>query len=253
MRIVLGIEYDGQPFFGFQTQLQEPTVQSCLEEAISNVADEPIKIICAGRTDTGVSAYQQVVHFDTVANRTPRQWTLGINSTLHKGIVVRWAKEVNDDFHARFSATSRKYEYRILCRTVRPAIQRHQLTWIIPPLDVKLMHQAAQFLLGEHDFNAFRSSRCQANNPVRTMHDSRVFQEGNQIVFQFEANAFLHHMIRNIVGTLLKVGKGERSVQWVQDVLQSKDRKLAGMTAPPNGLTFTGVVYPDHFGVPSDE
>lgn len=253
MRIALGIEYDGQPFFGFQTQKQEPTVQSCLEKSISFVADQETRIFCAGRTDTGVSAIQQVIHFDTDAIRSPRQWVLGVNSSLHHGVVVRWAKQVDDSFHARFSATRRKYEYRILCRAVRPAIHRHQLTWLLPPCDAQLMNTAAQYLLGEHDFSAFRSSKCQANNPVRTMHEARIYEEGEYIVCQFEANAFLHHMIRNIMGTLLKVGKGERSTQWVNDVLKSKDRKLAGMTAPPNGLTFTGVSYPDEFGIPSNE
>lgn len=253
MRIALGIEYDGQPFFGFQTQKQQPTVQSCLEKAISHVANHDVRIFCAGRTDTGVNALQQVVHFDTEAVRTSRQWVLGVNSKLHEGVVVRWAKEVDDSFHARFSATRRKYEYRILCRSVRPAIHRHQLTWVLPPLDPKLMNTAAQYLLGKHDFSAFRSSKCQANNPIRTMYVARIYSEGEYIICQFEANAFLHHMIRNIVGTLIKVGKGDRLPQWVNDVLQSKDRKLAGMTAPPNGLTFSGVSYPDEFEVPSNE
>ncbi len=251
MRIALGIEYDGQPFYGFQTQKQEPTVQSCLEQAISQVANHLVKIICAGRTDTGVSATQQIIHFDTKAERTPRQWILGVNSALHQGVSVLWAKTVDDSFHARFSAISRSYEYRILCRSVRPAIGRHQLTWIRPPLDIQKMQEAAKYLLGKHDFSAFRSSKCQAHNPVRTMYEAEVMIENDQIICYFKANAFLHHMIRNIVGTMLKVGKGERPVEWVEEVLINKDRTQAGMTAPPNGLTFTGVSYPPEFGIPA--
>ncbi|MCX7554441.1 tRNA pseudouridine(38-40) synthase TruA [Marinicella sp. S1101] len=253
MRIAFGVEYDGQPFYGFQTQKQEPTVQSCLEKAVSKVANHPVRVICAGRTDTGVSATQQIIHFETTAVRTPRQWVLGVNTAIHEGVSVLWAKQVDDTFHARFSATSRSYQYRILCRKVRPAINRHQLTWVLPPLDHKKMHEAAQYLLGEHDFNAFRSSKCQANNPVRTMHEARVYQVGDHIICEFRANAFLHHMIRNIVGTLLKVGKAERPVQWVEEVLLGKDRTKAGMTAPPNGLMFTGVTYPHSYRVPPNE
>jgi len=253
MRIALGIEYDGAPFYGFQTQKQEPTVQSSLEAAISQVANHPVKVFCAGRTDTGVSAACQVVHFDSSASRTERQWTLGINTHLHKGVVVLWAKQVSDDFHARFAATSRSYVYQILNRRVRPAINRHHLTWILHPLDHEAMHEAAQLLLGQHDFNAFRSSNCQAKNPVRTMHVANVSQQGEHITFEFKANAFLHHMIRNIVGTLIKVGRGQKPISWVKEVLESKDRKQAGVTAPPNGLTFVDVQYPEEFGLPIGE
>lgn len=253
MRIACGIEYDGEPFFGFQMQKQEPTVQSCLEKAISQVANHPVRVYCAGRTDTGVSASHQVIHFETSAVRSERQWTLGINTALHDGVVVLWVQQVTDDFHARFSAQSRSYEYRILNRNVRPAIERHHLTWILQPLDYHAMHNAAQHLLGIHDFSAFRSSKCQAHNPERHLQHSEVSKEGNIVIFKFTANAFLHHMIRNIVGTLLKVGKGEQPIEWVKQVLSSKDRTQAGMTAPPNGLTFTNVTYDDEYGIPSND
>ncbi len=253
MRIACGIEYDGNPFYGFQVQKQEPTVQSCLEQAISQVANHPVKIHCAGRTDTGVSARHQVIHFETDAIRSERQWTLGINTALHDGVVVLWVKLVDDDFHARFSATSRSYEYQIINRNVRPAINRHHLTWILRPLDHNAMHEAVQSLLGTHDFSAFRSSKCQAHHPERTMLQTEVSRTGNLVTLKFTANGFLHHMIRNIVGTLLKVGYGEKPTHWVQDVLQTKDRKQAGMTAPPEGLTFANVTYPENYGIPVNE
>lgn len=252
MRVACGIEYDGNPFFGFQIQKQEPTIQSCLEQAISQVANHPVKIFCAGRTDTGVSATQQVIHFDTESQRTERQWTLGINTALHDGIVVLWVRFVDDDFHARFSALSRSYEYRILNRSVKPAINRHHLTWILRHLDHEAMHLAAQTLLGTHDFNAFRSSQCQAPHARRTLLQADVVRHGDVIICRFEANAFLHHMIRNIVGTLLKVGHGRKPVNWVAEVLRSLDRKQAGMTAPPQGLTFTGVSYPEQHDIPNE-
>ena len=250
MRIACGIEYDGQPFYGFQVQIQEPTVQSCLEKAISKVANHPVKIYCAGRTDTGVSATQQVIHFETEAKRAPHQWILGINTAVHNGIAVLWVKTVDDEFHARFSATSRSYQYQILNRRVRPAINRHHLTWVIPTLDHNAMHEAAQCLIGTHDFSSFRSSRCQANHPTRTMTQVEVSRAGEVITCQFKANGFLHHMIRNLVGTLIKIGKGEKPVGWMKDVLELKDRTQAGMTAAPNGLTFTGVTYPKAYEIP---
>ncbi len=253
MRIACGIEYDGHPFYGFQVQIQEPTVQSCLEQAISRVANHPVKIYCAGRTDTGVSATQQVIHFETDAIRTAHQWLLGINTAVNNGIVVLWVKFVGDDFHARFSATSRSYEYRILNRRVRPAINRHHLTWILQPLNDNAMHEAVQCLMGTHDFSAFRSSRCQANHAERTMLHAAVSRQGEIINCTFRANGFLHHMIRNIMGTIIKVGKGEQPVAWVQAVLNSKDRTQAGMTAAPNGLTFCGVTYPEKYEIPNHE
>ncbi len=250
MRIACGIEYDGKPFYGFQTQKQEPTIQSSLEAAISKVANHAVVVQCAGRTDTGVSARHQVIHFDSDADRTERQWQLGINTALHEGVVVLWVKPVSDEFHARFSATSRSYEYTILNREVRPAINREHMTWVLQRLDDVAMSQAVQCLLGTHDFNAFRSSKCQAHHARRTLTEASVTRDGDAITFKFTANGFLHHMIRNIVGTLIPIGKGDKPITWMAEVLASQDRKQAGITAPPNGLFFTQVTYPDDFGLP---
>jgi tRNA pseudouridine38-40 synthase len=251
MRIACGVEYDGEPFFGFQIQTQEPTVQSCLQSAISVVANHPVNVVCSGRTDTGVSARHQVIHFDTDAVRTDWQWTMGVNKNLHKGISILWVKQVPDDFHARFSAISRSYEYSILNRAVRPAINRHHLTWIAHPLDHNAMHEAVQTLVGTHDFNALRSSQCQSHVSVKTIHHAAVSRSGDLIRLQVTANGFLHHMIRNIVGTLLPIGKGHKPVSWMAEVLASLDRRQAGMTAPPNGLAFEHVSYPDEYNIPT--
>ena len=250
MRIACGIEYDGEPFYGFQIQAQEPTVQSSLERAIAKVANHEVRVICSGRTDTGVSAKHQVIHFDTTSDRNEWQWTMGINTASHEGISVLWVKPVDDEFHARFSAITRSYEYQIINRRVRPAINRHHLTWISQPLNHNLMHQAVQFLLGTHDFNALRSSHCQSHDSVKTIHHAEVVRQGNMVVLRVTANGFLQHMIRNIIGTLLPIGQGLKPVSWMHDVLLSLDRKQAGITAPPNGLSFTNVTYPKHFEIP---
>lgn len=250
MRIACGVEYDGQPFFGFQSQKQEPTVQSCLQQAISQVANHQLQISCCGRTDTGVSASQQVIHFDTHAKRTERQWTLGINSASHRAISVLWVKQVSDDFHARFSALSRSYRYDIINRDVRPAINRHHLTWELTPLDEKAMQQAANYLLGTHNFNALRSSQCQSKQPTRTVQRAKVTRRGQIVSFEITADGFLHHMVRNIMGVLIPIGKRQQSPTWIKQVIDSEDRKQAGITAPPNGLRFVGVSYPEHFGIP---
>lgn len=250
MRIACGVEYDGEPFLGFQTQKQGATVQSELEAAISQVADEPVQIVCCGRTDTGVSARHQVIHFDTSAKRTDRQWTLGINSSGHRAISVLWSKQVSDDFHARFSATSRSYQYTIINRPVRPAINRHHMTWQLTPLDETAMHRAAQSLLGTHDFSALRSSQCQSKEPVKTITRADVIRDGELIQLYITANGFLHHMIRNIMGVLIPIGKGDKPVSWLEEIVSSKDRRKAGITAPPNGLVFAGVTYPDAFEIP---
>jgi len=251
MRYACGVEYDGSPFYGFQRQKQEPTVQQCLEDAIASVANHDVGIICCGRTDTGVSAALQVIHFDSPAERTARQWTLGINSALHKAISVLWVQAVNDDFHARFSAVSRRYQYRICNRPVRPAINRQHLTWVLKSLDEERMNIAIQSLLGTHDFSAFRSSQCQSKEPVKTMTQASVTRHKDQLIIDVTANGFLHHMIRNIAGTLIAIGKGDKPVEWMQAVLQSRDRKQAGMTAAANGLRFMGVDYPSQFKLPS--
>lgn len=250
MRIACGIEYDGEPFLGFQSQKQGDTVQSCLEQAISQVANQKVHVICCGRTDTGVSAKHQVIHFDTKVNRTTRQWLLGINSSGHRAISVLWVKQVPDDFHARFSATSRSYRYTILNRDVRPAINRHHLTWELSRLDELKMQQAANHLLGTHDFTALRASHCQSKEPIKTITQAKITREGELIHFDVTANGFLHHMIRNIIGVLIPIGKGDKAVSWMSEVIASKDRRKAGITASPNGLMFAGVTYPEHFKIP---
>lgn len=253
MRIACGVEYDGEPFFGFQIQAQEPTVQSCLEHAIAKIANHEVGVVCSGRTDTGVSAKHQVIHFDTNAQREDYQWVMGINRELHRAITILWAKQVPDDFHARFSAISRSYEYTILNRPVRPAINRHHLTWIAQPLDHNAMHEAVQMLIGTHDFNALRSTNCQSYVSVKTIHQAEVVREGELVKLRVTANGFLHHMIRNIVGTLVPIGKGQKPVTWMQEVLDSQDRKQAGVTAPPNGLSFMQVTYPEEYQIPQLE
>lgn len=250
MRIALGIEYDGRAFYGWQVQRQTPTVQDTLEQALSRVADHPVSVICAGRTDTGVHGRGQVVHFDTDAERDPRSWILGANANLPETVCVLWAQPVDDTFHARFSALGRRYRYLLLNRWVRPAVDVGRVSWERRPLDAGAMHEAAQALVGEHDFSAFRSSGCRANHPVRDIREIRVSRNGEQVAIEVAANAFLYHMVRNIAGTLLPVGRGERPVGWVAEVLASRDRNAAGVTAPPDGLYFMGVRYPAEYDLP---
>lgn len=250
MRYALGIEYDGSAFFGWQMQRESPTVQETLQQAIGKVANEPVSVVCAGRTDTGVHARCQVAHFDTAAERDERSWILGINSNLPKTAVVHWVRSVSDDFHARFTALARHYQYEILNRWVRPANERGRVTGFRKPLDAGAMHRAAQALLGEHDFSAFRSSGCKANHAVRDIQAIGVERQGNRVTVNVTANGFLYHMVRNIVGTLLDVGTGERAEGWVKEVLDTGDRTRAGATAPPDGLYFQGVRYPPGSGIP---
>jgi len=250
MRYACGIEYDGHGFLGFQTQVQEPTIQNCLEKAIAKVANHSVRLICSGRTDTGVSATAQVIHFDTDVIRTDYQWIMGVNTNLPPGISLLWIKQVSDKFHARFSAIQRSYQYTILNRWIRPALNRHSITWERLPLDAEKMNQAAQFLIGEHDFNAFRSSACQSKTPVKTINSISVNREGNKVIMDVSASGFLHHMIRNIIGTLLPIGRGVKPVESMLQILLSKDRTLAGVTAAPNGLSFNTVKYPKKFNLP---
>ncbi len=252
-RYACGIEYDGSEFLGFQKQKQTPTVQACLEDAFSSVANHPVEVVCAGRTDTGVSARGQVIHFDSASRRDLRAWLLGSNTRLPRSVSVLWVQPVDATFHARFSAVSRSYRYTILNRPVRPAIERRQVTWILAPLQHERMHAAAQLLLGHHDFNALRSSQCQAKKSLRTVHSVQVTRQGQRIHLDITADGFLHHMVRNIVGTLLPIGRGEKPVEWMQSVLESRDRRCAGVTAPPNGLVFTGVGYPAEYCLPAGE
>ena len=251
MRVARGIEYDGTSYNGWQRQKNGIGVQQRLEEALARVADEPVEVVCAGRTDTGVHASGQVVHFDTTADRSERGWLLGANTNLPADISVSWVRQVGDDFHARFSATGRRYRYVILNRLQRSALHRHRAWWVYQPLDEHAMHEAAQPLLGEHDFSAFRAAGCQAKSAMRELTSISVTRRGDWLTVEVAANAFLMHMVRNITGTLAAIGRGEQPVSWARDVLESRDRTVGGVTAPPQGLTLVAVDYPEAFGIPA--
>ncbi len=251
MRIALGIEYDGSPYCGWQRQDEEPSVQASVERALSQVADQSIKVICAGRTDTGVHATAQVIHLDTDVTREMRAWVFGGNANLPKSISVQWALAVSDEFHARFSAQRRRYRYVIYNRPIRPAILASRVSWEFRPLDATRMRAAAQHLVGEHDFSSYRAIACQAKSPVRTLYRLDVTQYNELIILDLEANAFLHHMVRNIAGVLMNIGRGEREPDWAREVLEHRDRTKGGVTAPAGGLYLTGVEYPEHFGLPT--
>lgn len=250
-RIAFGLEYDGSRFRGFQRQAQRPTVQETLEDALGTVADHPVTVHCAGRTDTGVHAACQVIHIETSAIRSERAWVLGANSNLFDAVAVRWARFVDDRFHARFSARGRHYRYRILNRWIRPGLHAGRVAWERRPLDAVRMHEAAQLLAGEHDFSSFRALGCQARHAVRELKRITVERQGDEVVLDVSANAFLYHMVRNIAGTLIAVGCGEREPIWVTEVLDARDRSRAGITAPPEGLCFMGVDYPEHPELPA--
>ena len=257
MRYALGVEYDGGDFLGWQRLTKpgaagEETVQQALETALSSVADMQVDTVCAGRTDAGVHAVCQVVHFDSNARREPRGWMLGATARLPRSISIRWCVPVTEDFHARFSAIARRYRYRILNRAVRPALARQYLTWVRQPLDAQAMHAAAQALVGEHDFSAFRTVHCQAPHARRDLQAIAVTRMGDEVVLEVRANAFLHHMVRNMVGSLLMVGRGERPMDWIATLLAGRDRTVAGPTAPPTGLVFRGPLYPHGFGLPDE-
>ncbi|NJN47192.1 MAG: tRNA pseudouridine(38-40) synthase TruA [Candidatus Competibacteraceae bacterium] len=243
-RIALGVEYDGSRFRGWQ--IQEPgvrTIQECLERALSAVADHRVTTVCAGRTDAGVHSLGQVIHFDTHAQRVSRAWVLGVNAHLPPDVNVLWGQQVPATFHARFSALTRHYRYVVLNRSVRSALQRQRATRYYQPLDAERMNEAARYLVGEHDFNAFRSRHCQAENPVRTVYALTIVRQGEYVVLDIEANAFLHHMVRNIAGVLLAIGCGEQPKHWARQVLAGRDRQLGGVTAPPEGLYLMSVRY----------
>jgi len=249
-RIAIGIEYDGTAYNGWQRQRTGLGVQERLEQALSEVANEPVEVTCAGRTDAGVHASGQVAHFDTGAERSERGWLLGANTNLPGDICVTWVKPVAADFHARFSATARRYQYRILNRLVRSALYRRRAWWVHRDLDAGRMHQAAQALMGEHDFSAFRAAGCQASNAVRDVTDIGVARDGDWVLLDITANAFLQHMVRNIAGTLVAIGSGDEGIDWAARVLAGRDRTAAGMAAPPHGLMLVQVFYPDQFGIP---
>jgi len=252
MRIALGIEYDGTGFFGWQRLTHGPSIQAAMEAALSFVADHPVAVTCAGRTDAGVHARCQVVHFDSEASRDERAWTLGANTRLPVGVSVLWARPTREDFHARFAALARRYRYTILNRAIRPALDARYVTWERRSLDAQRMHAAAQALTGEHDFSAFRAISCQAAHARRCVLGIAVQREGERVHVDIEANAFLHHMVRNIVGSLLLVGCGEQPVEWIAQVLGSRDRTQAGPTAPAQGLTFIGPRYPAQWRLPPE-
>lgn len=252
MRIALGIEYDGTGFFGWQRLTQGPSIQVEVEAALSFVADHRVDVICAGRTDAGVHAQCQVIHFDSDAVRDERAWTLGTNSRLPTGVSIVWARSVADAFHARFAARARRYRYVIRNRAIRPALDARCVTWERRPLDAQTMHAAAQALIGGHDFTSFRAIACQAAHARREVLDIQVRREGERVIVEIEANAFLHHMVRNIVGSLLEVGCGERPREWIAQVLAARDRAQAGATAPASGLLFVGPRYPAEWGLPPE-
>lgn len=252
MRIAIGLEYDGTAYNGWQRQRTGLGVQSLVEDAISKVANEAIEVTCAGRTDTGVHASAQVVHFDTQSEREPHGWLLGANSNLPDDISVTWAQLVDDSFHARFSATSRSYHYLILNRLQRSALYRDRAWWVYSGLDAERMHRAAQCLLGRHDFSAFRAAGCQASTAIRDITTISVTRESDWLHLNVTANAFLQRMVRNIMGTLVAIGCGDESEGWAREVLASRDRKQGGIAAPPHGLTLVEVTYPPEFQLPPD-
>ncbi len=251
MRIALGLEYDGAAFCGWQTQPGGCGVQDHLERALSSLADSPIAVTAAGRTDTGVHATGQVVHFDSAALRDESSWIRGTNSSLHASARVVWARTVPDDFHARFSARSRTYRYLLLDQPVAPAVLRGKVGWYHRPLELHTVQSALVALRGEHDFSAFRDAQCQAKSPVRTLYEAEVERRGELIAFSFRANAFLHHMIRNLVGSLVYVGAGKHPPGWIAELLAARDRTAAAPTFAPDGLYLDAIEYDAAFGLPA--
>lgn len=252
-RIALAVEYDGGGFCGWQRQPHCHSVQAELERALSRIACEPVTVNCAGRTDTGVHAAAQVVHFDTTLDRPLRAWTFGTNSHLDRRVSVHWAQVMRPDFHARFSAIQRSYRYTLLNRSTRPGYQSGALGWERVQLDTGRMHEAAQVLVGEHDFSSFRSAECQARHAVRSLSKISVRRDQDRVIIDVSANGFLHNMVRILTGCLLAIGRGERPVDWMAGLLAGRDRTAAGVTAPPQGLCFVQPTYPDAFDVPDFE
>jgi len=250
MRIALGVEYNGSAYYGWQRQKDVISVQGVLEKALSKIANEPITVQCAGRTDTGVHGTGQVVHFDTTAQRDDRGWSLGINTLLPDDVAIRWVKRVSDDFHARFSASNRRYRYIISNGALRPAILAQGLSHYHQPLDESLMIKAAEAFVGEHDFTSYRALHCQAHSPVREIKHLHIERVGQYIVIDIKANGFLHHMVRNIVGTLIKIGEGNLAVDSPLHIISLKDRALAPPMAKAGGLYLVEVDYPDSFELP---
>ncbi|MEZ9526988.1 tRNA pseudouridine(38-40) synthase TruA [Enterovibrio norvegicus] len=251
MRIALGVEYDGAQYFGWQRQREVPSVQEHLEKALTKIANEPIEVQCAGRTDAGVHGTGQVVHFDVSCDRPMRAWTMGVNTHLPDSIAVRWAKEVPEAFHARFTATARRYRYIIFNNALRPGILRHGVSHYHGDLNETLMNEAGQYLLGENDFTSFRAAQCQSNSPWRNIHHLNVTRQGAFVIIDIKANAFVHHMVRNITGSLIAVGLKEQKPEWIKWLLEAKDRNLAAATAKAEGLYLVEVDYPAEYALPS--
>jgi len=253
MRIALALEYDGSRFLGWQTQPGGGTVQDALEAALAVIAGERVDVTCAGRTDRGVHALEQVVHFDVAAQRPASAWARGVNALLPESVAVQWSREVPAEFHARYSARARTYRYVLVNRALRPALAARHAGWFHLPLDVAAMRAAARHLRGEHDFSAFRSAECQAKTPVRTLLGLDIEARGERIDFVLRANAFLHHMVRNIVGTLVYVGKGKHPPAWAGEVLESRERARAAPTFAAEGLYLERVEYEARWGLPQQE
>jgi len=254
-RYALCVEYSGAAYRGWQIQKEGgvPSIQEEVEKALSKIANAPVSVICAGRTDARVNATYQIIHFDSPVQREDRAWVLGTNTNLPDDIAIQWAVPVSDDFHARFSAVERRYRYLIYCNPVKPAILPKGVTWTYKPMDVDKMQEAANYLIGEHDFTSYRAVGCQAHSPVRTVKQLDVYQSGQLIVLDVRANAFLHHMIRNFAGVLMSIGCGEAEPVWAREVLEAKDRRQGGVTAPPYGLYFVDAKYPDEFDLPKSK
>lgn len=250
MRLALGISYNGQAYQGWQSQLSGQTVQDKLEAALGKFTTHRISTLCAGRTDAGVHGLMQVIHFDTHLERTPSSWVRGANAFLPRDIAVEWAQTVPDQFHCRANALSRRYAYILLESPVRPSVDAGRVGWVYRPLDMDIMRQAASHLMGEHDFTSFRASACQALSPVKILQRLEISRRGAYWRFEFEANAFLHHMIRNIMGCLIAVGQHKHHPDWIQEVLLARNRDVAAPTFSPDGLYFLGPRYAPHWGLP---
>jgi tRNA pseudouridine38-40 synthase len=251
VRYALALEYDGRAFCGFQSQPSGCGVQDAVQRALSSIAQSEVSVVAAGRTDAGVHATSQVVHFDTDAQRPPTAWVRGVNTELPAAAAVLWAQAVADGFHARFAASARHYSYLLLARPERPGLNAGRVGWYHRPLDVGAMQRAADRIIGEHDFSSFRAAECQAKTPVKTLRQARVHAAGDLIRFDFSATAFLHHMIRNLVGVLVYVGAGKHDEAWMQTLLEARDRRLAPPTFSADGLYFTGADYDERFGLPA--
>jgi tRNA pseudouridine38-40 synthase len=249
-RIALGVEYCGSGFSGWQTQPHGNTVQDALETALRRIAGHPLRTLCAGRTDVGVHALMQVVHFDCPVERPISAWVRGVNSWLPDRVAVRWAKRVDGEFHARFSAEARHYRYVLFNHALRPALASGRAGWYHRPLEVAPMRKAAQLLVGERDFSSFRAAECQAKTPIKQLQRAEIERHGDYVVFDFRATAFLHHMVRNMVGALVAVGNGGKPAEWMSEVLASKDRSAAPPTFPPAGLYFVGAHYAERWHLP---